>query len=419
MITRGPGHSTARLGRLAAVVVWMAAALAACDKVPLTAPTESTIALFAAGASVPSNGSVDIVATVTESSGTAVQNGTVVTFTTSLGTISPAEARTNNGKVTVKLSGDGRSGTASIVAFSGGTKSEALTIPVGGAAADNIVLTASPSSVPAGGGTVTLTALVRDAGGNALAGVPVTFSTTAGTISQSTVTSDTSGQATATLTTTRDATVTAVAGAKTATLTVSVTAAPTLTVTVSPATPVAGQAAVFTITVTPATNGAPVQSITIDYGDGEQQSLGSGSTSAAHIYSEPGTYTVRVTVRDTTGEESSQVLVIVVTPAAAIPVTVAVNTDSPVPGTPVSFTARQRRPTPPSIATNGTSAMPRPRRPAVPLRRTRTSPRERSSSRCTRWVLTGRRVTDRRRWWLLPRRDLGPLQRRSKDLRHN
>jgi PKD repeat protein len=339
MIARGTLHSAARLVRMAALVVATAGAFPACDKVPLTAPTESTIALFATGASVPANGSVDIVATVIESSGTAVQNGTVVTFTTTLGTISPAEARTNNGKVTVKLSGDGRSGTASIVAFSGGTQSDALELPVGGAAADNIVLTASPSSVPAGGGTVTLTAIVRDASGNALAGVPVTFSTTAGTLSQSTVTSDTNGQATTTLSTTRDATVTAAAGAKTATLNLTVTAAPTVSVSVSPATPAAGQAAVFTITVTPATNGAPVQSVTIDYGDGSQQALGSGSTSASHIYSEEGTYTVRVTVRDTDGQESSQVLVIVVTPPAAIPVTVAVNTTAPVPGSAVSFTA--------------------------------------------------------------------------------
>ena len=300
--------------RVAALVASMAAALSACDKVPLTAPTESTISLFATGASVPANGSVDIVASVIESSGTAVQNGTVVTFTTTLGIISPAEARTNNGKVTVRLTGDGRSGTARVVAFSGGNQSEALELPVGGAAASNIVLTASPSSVPAAGGSVTLSAIVRDADGNSLAGVPVTFSTTAGTLSQSSVTTDANGQATTRLTTTREATVTAVAGAQTADVTVSVTGAPTLSVTASPATPAIGEPVTFTIEVTPATDGAPVQSISIDYGDGHRQSLGTSSTTASHIYEEDDTYTVKVTVRDTTGQESSQVLVIAVVP---------------------------------------------------------------------------------------------------------
>jgi hypothetical protein len=71
---------------------------AACDKVPLTAPTESTIALFAAGNVVPLNGSLDLVATVTEPAGTPVHNGTLVTFTTTLGRVEPAEARTTNGR---------------------------------------------------------------------------------------------------------------------------------------------------------------------------------------------------------------------------------------------------------------------------------------------------------------------------------
>jgi hypothetical protein len=62
---------------------------AGCDKVPLTAPTESTIQLFANGSSVPLTGGVDLIATVTEGPGTPVQNGTVVTFTTTLGRIEP------------------------------------------------------------------------------------------------------------------------------------------------------------------------------------------------------------------------------------------------------------------------------------------------------------------------------------------
>ena len=68
----------------------------ACDKVPLSAPTESTITLFATSTSISATGSTDIVATVIEQAGTPVQNGTVVSFTTTLGRIEPTEARTQN-----------------------------------------------------------------------------------------------------------------------------------------------------------------------------------------------------------------------------------------------------------------------------------------------------------------------------------
>ncbi len=97
----------ASLGAPLAALVAFALSVAACDKVPLTAPTESTISLFATASSISATGSTDIVATVIESAGTPVQNGTVVTFTTTLGRIEPLDARTQNGKVTVKLTGDG------------------------------------------------------------------------------------------------------------------------------------------------------------------------------------------------------------------------------------------------------------------------------------------------------------------------
>ena len=99
---------------------------------PLAAPTDSTITLFASSTTVGLNGSIEITATVIESAGTPVQNGTVVTFTTTLGTIEPNEASTNNGKVTVTLLAGTRSGTAEVRAFSGGTSSaDALTVTVG------------------------------------------------------------------------------------------------------------------------------------------------------------------------------------------------------------------------------------------------------------------------------------------------
>jgi len=112
----------------------------------LTAPTKSVIALYASAA--PANdGSFTLIATVTEEAGTPVQNGTLVTFTTTLGRLDPTSAETTNGQATVKLVAEGLSGTATVSAFSGGATSGSggtasnaatVTIALGGAAAVKI-----------------------------------------------------------------------------------------------------------------------------------------------------------------------------------------------------------------------------------------------------------------------------------------
>src|SRR6266496_112581 len=107
-------HRASRLALLALPL----ALVAACDKVPLLAPTGSVITLLATTTTVSLNSQVTIVATVIENgsapagtgtgtgtgtssrsgAGTPVQNGTLITFTTTIGTIEPAEARTHNGQ---------------------------------------------------------------------------------------------------------------------------------------------------------------------------------------------------------------------------------------------------------------------------------------------------------------------------------
>ena len=82
-------------------VLVLSAWLGACDKVPLTAPSGTTIRLYTNTQVLPLNGTAQITASVLESGGWPVQNGTVVTFTTSLGSVTPAEATTTDGKVTV------------------------------------------------------------------------------------------------------------------------------------------------------------------------------------------------------------------------------------------------------------------------------------------------------------------------------
>src|SRR6478672_8070329 len=123
--------STPRLAASLLPAVLVLALGVACDKVPLLAPTQATITLIPSTTVVSATGTASIIASVIEQAGTPVQNGTVVTFTSSFGSIEPHEGRTQNGQVTVEFRGSGQSGTAKIGAFSGGIKATELEIKVG------------------------------------------------------------------------------------------------------------------------------------------------------------------------------------------------------------------------------------------------------------------------------------------------
>jgi Bacterial Ig-like domain (group 1)/PKD domain len=296
----------------------------ACDKVPLLAPKDSKITLSAGNTTVQADGNTTITATVLEVSGTPVQNGTLVSFTTTLGLISPIDARTSNGRVIVRFSGAGQSGEAHILASSGGATplTEALIIKVGGAAASRIQLTANPGAVSSSGGSSEITAAVVDANGTPLSSIPVSFSTTAGSLSSTVVTTDASGQATTTLTTSREATVTATAGvAVTGTpsmVTVKVNTPPTVSIALTAASAAVGSPATFTVSATAATtSGATIQNLTVNFGDGSSVDLGATTgtgIAVQHVYHSSNTYTATATARDTNGATSSASTVVVVQP---------------------------------------------------------------------------------------------------------
>ena len=195
-----------------------------CEKMPLTAPSGTFITLLSSSGTIGVDGSAEITAILTEGGftpsddpnqggsvtpgvGTPVHNGTVVTFFTTLGRIDPVEASTRGGKVTVRIFGDGRAGTAVITAVSG-PASQTLELAIGTSSADRVSVTARPTTLPAGGGQSTIEARVIDIAGNALSGVTVSFQATAGSIAPSALT-NTSGTATATLQTTASSEVTA------------------------------------------------------------------------------------------------------------------------------------------------------------------------------------------------------------------
>jgi hypothetical protein len=334
------GGSGRRL--LSAAFVSLAAMLSAvaCDKVPLLAPTGSVITIFPAATSVAINGDVEIVATVIEQgvstappttgtpgtgtpgtgtpgggtttpptgtttttsagAGTPVQNGTVVTFTTTLGRIEPSEARTQNGQVRVKFFAGPQSGSATITAFSGGASARLENLRIGTAAAERVLITATPQALGCQGGSTQIEARVEDVSGGGVPGVPVNFTTTTGQLNPAVANTDSSGVARTQLTTTREATVTANVAGKTAPVTVTLSPRTGLALTPPTGTVSAGVATTFTVNVSANAN---ISNVVIDFGDGTVRNLGaiSGSTTVPHTYETEGTYTVSAAASDAAG----------------------------------------------------------------------------------------------------------------------
>ena len=104
--------------------------LTGCDSLPLLAPSESTIVLVASNPVIPLDGESVITAVVTESVGTPVQNGTLVTFSTTLGTVEPQESRAEDGRATTRFLGGKTAGTAMVSAFSGTAMSNTLSVEI-------------------------------------------------------------------------------------------------------------------------------------------------------------------------------------------------------------------------------------------------------------------------------------------------
>jgi len=344
---------------------------AACEKVPLLAPSGSTITLTTATSGVPFNGSADIIAQVIEPAGTPPHSGTHITFTTSLGTIQPLEAQTDlNGRATVKFLAGGASGVATITAISGGASvsaTGALRIAVGAAAVANVVASANPSTVSSTGGTSTISAKVTDTGGNVLASIPVTFSTDQGALNPTVASTDAAGIATTVLTTNRTAKVTATAGVAstvtgsdgkattttpaTSTVTVSVNATSSITIgAASPAAPTVNQTVSFPLTYPTSTTGSsPIARVNVDWGDGRTNAFTGAPPAISHAYSSAGSYLVTVTGFDAFGDTSTASTSVTVTPRLTPTVTISASA-SPQPNVPVTFTIAATAPAGATIA---------------------------------------------------------------------
>ena len=162
----------------------------------LITPTVGAVTLATGATSLVANGTsgTPVIATVIDTVGNPIADGTVVSFTTTSGTLSSATATTSLGEARVTLFSPATVGVATITATAGGFSGTATVTFIPGSVS-TIVLSAAPNNLSADGKSTSLIrAQVSDGQGNAVAdGEVISFAITSGSGILSSTTDDTSG----------------------------------------------------------------------------------------------------------------------------------------------------------------------------------------------------------------------------------
>jgi len=165
----------------------------------LFASSPSTVTLMANPITLPAGNSGVLTATVTDQFGSLVANGTVVSFTTSLGNILPVTVTTIGGVATATLSST-IAGVATVTAAVGSLSATAQVTFTPGTPF-TFTFTLTPTVIVANGISQSVgTATVVDQYGNPVSGVSVNFLAAIGAFSPASGATNASGQVTATLT---------------------------------------------------------------------------------------------------------------------------------------------------------------------------------------------------------------------------
>ena len=171
--------ATLRVLRAKGLVAAVGVLQLSCQAI-LTAPLNTDITLLANPTFVEAHGGVSVVtAVLVEDVGTPVADGTVVQFFTDLGRIEE-QGRTNDGVARVNFVSDSRSGTATITATSGGITPKEVTITVGSALPERVMVGATPQRITTSRSSQ-IVATVLDANGNPVPNTAVFFSVTGST----------------------------------------------------------------------------------------------------------------------------------------------------------------------------------------------------------------------------------------------
>lgn len=282
-----------------------------------TTLTVSKVAVVAAVATIPADGTTDVITvTATDANNVAV-DGASVTFATSAGTIAVTSGTTSStGQATATLSAQGlAAGTVITVTASAGGATGKTTVTV---AASQQTLTLS-TSVPqitsaTGSPPATIKALVVDANNNVVPNVLVSFTASSGAITVTQAETDATGTAIATVgpgtnQQNRTITVTATAGTSSATIQIAVVGT-TLTVS-GPTSLVQGATGTYAISLTDSGgNGIPGQSVTLTSATGNTLSPATvttganGTASSTLTASASGTDTLTATWMTMTGSQT-------------------------------------------------------------------------------------------------------------------
>ena len=170
--------------------------------ITVTAVPVGSVTVTAGSSTIVADGadSTVIRATVTNTAGGNVEDGTTVSFTTTAGTLSAATSTTVNGVATVTLTSATDLGTATIKATCSGVNASTTVTFIAGAVKTVTVL-ATPDNLSAdGASTSTIKATVTDADSNVVSGETINFTAVSGTLSAASSVTDASGIATVTYT---------------------------------------------------------------------------------------------------------------------------------------------------------------------------------------------------------------------------
>jgi hypothetical protein len=174
--------------------------VAGCDKATPVAPTGTILTISANPSQIALNGTSTITVVGRKPDGNPLNPGTEIRLSSDIGTIASIVTTDSSGAATTVFHADSRTGTAKIMATTGGGDAKAeADIQVGSGSGSKPVtplVSVSPNNV-AVNGTATVTVIARNADGTpAAAGQPVILTTTLGMLRNSQPLTDANGTAT-------------------------------------------------------------------------------------------------------------------------------------------------------------------------------------------------------------------------------
>jgi len=307
---------------LRVIPLFLTAAIAAgcsVEKETILAPTDAFMTLRSDVQFVAANATATISAELKKIDGTPAPDGTEIVIQASAGTLDQQKLRVKNGTATATFRAGATTGTVRITASSGAINAE-LSLRVGSAPPGNLSIVPGATVLPAGGGETEVVATVSSSTGALVAGAPVSFSATAGTVSASDVTTNERGEARTTLRTPSTATVSATVLGLAASTTVRVRIPAVVRVSASPSEPTVGQAVTVTVAVT--ADGSPLAGrLRLVFGDGQTKEVGGigGSHASSYTWTKEGGYNLSAEFTDADGFVTRETVRVTVKAEVVVP----------------------------------------------------------------------------------------------------